>query len=90
MRAVFENMKWKAIIGLIAIYVATFYNVYWLWGILMLCWAIPDLIHGHTHLFELVTKTQNPITYWLIVLSWMMGGILLILLAIFPDIFLAY
>ncbi|WP_019622117.1 hypothetical protein [Amphritea japonica] len=74
-----ESTKWKAILGLVLIYLAVGLQLMWLWGVIILCWVIPDLKSGTTHLFELVSKHQNPWTYWLICLTWIVMAITLLL-----------
>ena len=73
------HTKWKAILGLVLIYLAVGLQLMWLWGVIILCWVIPDLRRGSTHLFELVSKQQNPYTYWLICVTWVIMAVALLL-----------
>jgi len=74
-----KTMKWRATIGLLAVYIATIFKLTWLWGLICLIWIIPDIRRGNTHLFELVTRHQNPVLFWLICLSWLGVGIYMLL-----------
>ena len=73
-----ENIKWRALVGLVCILIAVVFEITWLWGLIIIAWALPDIFSGHTHLFEPVSRTQNPITFWLITLTWMISGFFLI------------
>jgi len=64
---------------LILIILATLMGWDWVWAVLFLFWAGSDLLAGETHLIEQVTRKQNPITYWLIVVTWIvLSGLILV------------
>ena len=65
-----KSIKWRSILGLILLWVAMWYNLQWVWGILFLIWVIPDLMSGMTYFLEPVSKTEDPILYWTIMVSW--------------------
>ena len=71
--------KVRAIASLIIIYVATLMNWYWLWGALLLFWAINDLITEQTWLSESVTKRDSPLIYYTIVITWLVFGFYLLI-----------
>jgi len=66
------SIKWRTIIGLIFIYLAVWFNWQWAWGILFLLWVIPDLFTGVTYFMEPIEKTENPMLYWIIIVSWIL------------------
>lgn len=66
-----KSIKWRTILGLILIWLATWFNLQWIWGILFLIWVVPDLMSGVTHFLEPIEKAENPILYWLIMASWL-------------------
>lgn len=70
-----SNIKWRTIIALILMYIAMFMNWEWAWGILFLFWVIPDIFSGVTYFIEPIEKKQNPILYWIIVVSWILMAI---------------
>ena len=41
--------KWRAILGLIILSLAVWYDWQWMWGVLFLLWVIPDLITGESY-----------------------------------------
>lgn len=66
-----KQMKWRSIIGLVLVYIAVFFNWYWLWGVLFLYWIIPDFFTGVTYFMEPISRQENPILYWAILLTWL-------------------
>lgn len=60
---------WRSILGLIVIYLALLFEVDWLWSVLFLIWVIPDLKSGTTYFIEPLSRRQNPILYWTVVLT---------------------
>lgn len=79
-------IKWRSILGLTLIYVAVFFDLQWVWGILFLIWVIPDIISGVTYFLEPVHKKDNPILYWAIVGSWILLSVLMILSLFMPEL----
>ena len=71
-----KNMKWRTGIGLIVVWIAAILNWQWMWGFLFLLWIIPDLFTGITYFMEPISKKDNPILYWLILISWVILSIL--------------
>ena len=66
-----KTTKWRTILALVLMYVAVIMDWNWMWGILFLIWVIPDLITGSTYFIEPIHKKENPILYWIIVVSWL-------------------
>lgn len=77
-------MKYRALLGLILVYLAIFFRLDWIWGIIFLMWVIPDLRLGETHFMEVVKRKENPITYWAIVVSWIWMSIFMMATLVFP------
>ena len=73
-----KNIRWRALAGLTMGYLAVFLKLNWLWGVLVLLWVVPDIRRGSTHLLENVDRGDNPVLFWLICLTWLLGGLLLI------------
>lgn len=82
-----KSLKWRAMLGLLLLYFAIFMNWDWVWGVLFIFWVLPDLFSGITHFIEPVAKRQNPITYWLIVGSWLGLSALMIVGHFFPQVY---
>ena len=70
----FIARKGRALASLLLIFVAVIFNAYWLWGLLLLFWAVNDLVRGHTWLTEDVARLQDPILFYLIVITWLIFG----------------
>lgn len=62
--------KWKALLGLALIWTAAATGITWVWAALFIWWAITDVFLGETHFIERVPRVANPVTFWLIVASW--------------------
>ena len=65
-----STFKWKALLGLIVLWIATLTGAVWVWAALFIWWAILDMWYGETHFLERVTRNDDPVMFWLIVLSW--------------------
>lgn len=66
-----HGFKIKTLLALVIISTAIVTNTMWVWGVLFLLWLIPDLKSGSTYLVEPVTRSTNPILYWLTMLFWL-------------------
>jgi len=74
-----NKYKWRTLIGLVLVFIAFGFNLNWVWAILFLIWVIPDLFSGVTHFMEPISKTENPLLYWLIMGTWLlMSGFMLV------------
>lgn len=80
-----KPFKWRSILGLILIYLAMWFNWQWAWGILFLFWVIPDLNSGVTHFLEPIEKKENPILFWIIIVSWILMSLLSFLAFFYPE-----
>jgi len=80
-----KSTKWRSILGLIFIYLAVWFNWQWAWGVLFLLWVVPDLLSGVTYFMEPISKKENPILFWIIILSWILMSVYLIATLIFPE-----
>lgn len=67
-----NTTKWRTIIALILMYIALFMNWEWAWGVLFLLWVIPDLFSGVTFFIEPIQRNENPMLYWIIIVSWIL------------------
>jgi len=80
-----KSFKWRTILGLIFIYVAMWFNLQWAWGVLFLLWVIPDLFTGTTYFIEPVAKHEEPILYWVIIISWIFMSLFSMSTLLFPE-----
>lgn len=75
MKDLFKD-KIKSKSALIFILLIMITEKYWLFGFLFLVWVILDLKNRQTFLLEIVQRNNNPILYWLIVLTWFIFAVL--------------
>ena len=66
----YSKFKWRTILGLLLMYVAVALNWQWMWGAFGLYWIIPDFFSGVTYFIEPIARKENPILYWLIIITW--------------------
>ena len=71
--------KWRAILGLILVALALFFEADLVWGVLFLLWVIPDLRSGITYFFEPIERDANPFVYWLIMMTWIVLSLWMLL-----------
>lgn len=81
-----KSIKWRSILGLLLMYIAMWYNWQWIWGILFLLWVIPDILSGVTYFIEPIEKSENPILYWIIIISWILMAIYALLPLLVPEL----
>lgn len=69
-----KPIRWKAYVGLglIVLYLLTEWA--WIWGVFFALWVVMDVRSGQTHLLESISKKQNPVLYWVIVVMWALLG----------------
>ena len=79
------SVKWRSILGLVLIYLAMWYDWQWVWGVLFIIWVIPDLLSGVTYFMEPIEKKENPILYWIIVVSWLLMSVYSFTPLLFPE-----
>ncbi|MEM7627578.1 MAG: VOC family protein [Planctomycetota bacterium] len=63
--------KWRAVLGLLIVYIAVVTNASWVWGVLFLLWVIPDLRSGTTYVIEPLDRRREPLLYWAVVGTWL-------------------
>lgn len=73
-----KHLKLRAMLGLLLVIVAVIWEIEWVWGVIFLAWVIPDLIARETHFFEQVTRADNPVLYWSIMVTWIILSVYLL------------
>ena len=71
-----KKVQWRVWIGVLFVILITIMNWQWAWGILFLIWVIPDLTNRVTYFIEPVERDQNPLLYWIIVVTWILLSLL--------------
>ena len=67
-----KSIKWRTIIALVLMYIAILMSWEWAWGILFLFWVIPNIFSGITYFIEPISKKENTVLYWIIIISWIL------------------
>jgi hypothetical protein len=83
-------MKWKAILGLVIVYIIIIFQLNWAWGIVFLIYILPDMFSGVTHFVEPISRDDNPILFWIIILSWLLMSIYSFVDGIWPGVIYGY
>lgn len=73
-----KPLKWRAILSLVLVYASIFTGWYWLWGVLLLFWVYGDLVSGQCWLSEILDRRNDPILYYLVVMTWVFLGLYLV------------
>ena len=63
---------WPTWIALAGLWFLTFADQYWVYALLFLAWAGYDLATGESHFIQRITRRDQPVTYWLVVLTWVL------------------
>ncbi len=74
-----SKYRWKTIIALIAMGVATVFNWMPAWGALFLFWVGVNIKNKETYFVERILREENPILYWIILCGWTSLGVLTII-----------
>lgn len=72
-------------LALAGLFVATWMNWSWPWGVLFIYWAIPAIRFGEAHLIGPVTRDEQPVLFWSVTALWVLFGAAFILTDAAPD-----
>jgi len=65
--------------------VSTVLGYQFLWGLLFLYWTIPNFHSGQAFLLSNVTRSDDPVLFWVVQIAWVVLGVMLILSDFFPQ-----
>jgi len=68
-------VRWKSLLALGLIGTGLFFNLYWIWGVFFLIWAVNDLRNRRTHLLDDIPRSESPVLYWVVVTMWLALGL---------------
>jgi radical SAM superfamily enzyme YgiQ (UPF0313 family) len=68
-------VRWKSIVALGMIGAGLYFEWYWIWGALLVIWAITDLRNQRTYLLDDIPRSESPLLYWIVVLMWLAMGL---------------
>ncbi len=78
-----KHLKWRALVGLLAIYLIILFEQDWAWAMLFLFWVLPDLKSGTTYFIEPLSRRSEPVLYWSVVLTWLALSAYMLLATLF-------
>lgn len=65
--------------------VAALLGFYWVWGLLFLWWLVPTIRSGQAFLMFDITRAQDPLLFWAVVVLWAVFGLMMIAASLFPQ-----
>ena len=68
-----------------ALVLATVLGLWSPWGLLFMYWTIPNFFSGRAHLVTEVTREEAPLLFWLVQLTWLTLGIMMVLMDFLPG-----
>lgn len=77
-----KKIAWKTILGLVFVWLAVMFDVQVFWGILFIIWTWPALKTGQINFIEPISRSIQPITYWAIIVTWIILSLWLIALSV--------
>ena len=73
---------WPTWAALAALWILAFTGQNWVYALLFLAWAGYDLVSGESNFIQRLTRREQPVSYWLVVLTWILLSLLWLL---YPD-----
>lgn len=70
---------WPTWVALVALWIFTLAGQVWILAALFLAWAAYDLVTGQSSFVQRVARREQPVTYWLVVSTWVALSILWII-----------
>ena len=61
---------WLTWVALATIWCAALLDQVWIFSLLLIAWVIFDLRTGESLFIQRITRREQPVTYWIILLSW--------------------
>ena len=73
---------WPTWVAVAALWFFALAGQVWILAALFLAWAVYDLVTGESGFVQRITRREQPVTYWLVVSTWIALSILWIA---YPD-----
>ena len=67
---------WPTWVAVAALWAFALSGQIWLFAVLFLAWAAFDIATGESSFVQRVTRRNQPVTYWLVVSSWVLLSVL--------------
>lgn len=68
-------LKWRSILGIVIVVCAIVLNMPILFGVLYILWAVQEMVYGEAYILENVSKNENKVLFYIIVLLWLFCGV---------------
>ncbi|MDE0132155.1 MAG: hypothetical protein OXQ32_07845 [bacterium] len=78
--------KLPTAVSLVVLVVATWFEWYWVWGVLYLYWGVQSLGAGEAFLVQTVRRDGNPVLFWSVSAMWLILAVLVIVTDLFPGV----
>ena len=76
--------RWRTLIALPTLTLSALAGIYSLWGLLFIYWGANAIRDGETYLVEDISRYENPVLFWSIIILWIGFGALYVGLDILP------
>lgn len=77
--------KFPTVVVLVVLLAATYFDWYWVWGMLYLYWGVMSLVDGQVYLVQTVRREENPYLFWSVTAMWLILAIVVIVIDLFPG-----
>ena len=67
---------WLTWVALAAIWCAAVLDQLWVFSLLLMAWALYDIRTGESLFIQRITRRGQPVTYWVIVATWISFAVL--------------
>lgn len=67
---------WPTWVAVSALWFVVLADVTWVYALFFLAWGLYDLVTGKSSFVQHITRRENPITYWLVVATWIVLSVL--------------
>ncbi|MGB0504705.1 MAG: hypothetical protein ACPGGK_00790 [Pikeienuella sp.] len=83
---VWASQKWRTLIVLPVMIVATLLGWYAIWGLLFVYWGYLALTRGEVFLVEAINRDEDPALFWILMALWFGSGAYYIASAFYPNL----
>ncbi len=77
--------KFPTVVVLLVLLAATYFDWYWVWGMLYLYWGVMSLVDGQVYLVQTVRREENPYLFWSVTAMWLILAVVVIVIDLFPG-----
>lgn len=70
----FIQTRWKTLIALVLVLIASKFDLLFVWGVFCFFWGIENIRLKEAYFVERIERSVNPILYWIIISIWFATG----------------